>query len=139
VLKLVIRSNQVDYQEINLLRSYLSKDAIQCINLNDNSLGNSGCQHLLNIAKSCTRLIELQLEGNAIGNKGAVMLSKCLEVSATLSVLNLCNNNIRDKGAMALKQCHHCRTVKVYLWSNKIAFPTISLLKKNEGYITFYV
>ena len=129
----------LDHSDINLLTSYLSKQTIQSINLNDNLLGDLGCKCLFNITKTCPHLIELQLEGNVIGNKGAIILSKCVEESTTLIVLNLCNNNIKDKGAMALKQCHHIRTVKVYLWSNKIAFSTLSLLKTNEGYVTFYV
>jgi len=72
------------------------------LNLESNSIGDSGCQIICEVLKSNRVLKVLGLKNNKIKKVGAKALSGVLEENSTLVCLDLDDNTIGDGGAKAL-------------------------------------
>ncbi|KAG0204571.1 hypothetical protein BGX28_003542 [Mortierella sp. GBA30] len=92
--------------ELGVLQEALrtTKWTLTTLNLQLNSIGDSGAQAISKALKSNSTLTTLNLRYNSVGEDGAHALSEALKTNSTLSTLDLESNSIGDKGAYALSE-----------------------------------
>lgn len=91
-----------------LAQSLKRNRALQVLKLEENLLGNEGCEAIVEALKENTTLTDLTLQRNEIGDKGIKVVAKILlDHNISLSRLDLQENAITDEGADAL-----CRSLE---------------------------
>ncbi|KAF9342539.1 hypothetical protein BGX26_007326, partial [Mortierella sp. AD094] len=105
-----------------VVSSIMANWTLVTLNLDLNSIGDSGAQALAEALRTNSTLTALNLSNNLIRSNGAQALAEALKTNSTLNTLNVWNNSIGDNGARALSEALKANSTlaTLFLESNSI-------------------
>jgi len=103
--ELDLSSQSISASQVKEIVEYVKKHKIKSLNLENNNIGDEGCELL----KNCNSLTNLNVTANNIGPEGAAQLS----LMASLEILDISHNSIEDEGAVALSKSKSLNQIDV--------------------------